>query len=330
MATTATAPLAEIVSALKVVRQVQKTPVPGARILGAHLEGPYLSMIQRGCHLKEHVRNPEEAEWEQLLEFRRVIKRITVAPELPGALGLIKQCALKGINVSAGHTDATYAEIMRAVDSGLSHATHMYCAMSTVARRNPPHREGGCVEAVLERREITTELIADGKHLPPELLRLTVKAKGVSEVCFVTDAMRGAGMPEGTYTFGSKHGQTALVKDGAALMPDGSSFASSVATMDVLVRNGVELMGLSRCDAIAMASFNPACILRIQDRKGSLEVGKDADCVILDRNLNVKQAFIAGRLFGDDNAWSPARTQNDAAQCDADDGSRAKSRPGCG
>jgi N-acetylglucosamine-6-phosphate deacetylase len=111
----------------------------------------------------------------------------------------------------------------------------MYCAMSTVSRRKPPRREGGCVEAVLERREITTELIADGKHLPPELLRLTVKAKGMSEVCFVTDAMRGAGMPEGAYAFGPKHGQTALVQEGAALMPDRSSFASSIVTMDVMV-----------------------------------------------------------------------------------------------
>jgi N-acetylglucosamine-6-phosphate deacetylase len=298
LATTATAPLEEIQSALRVVRDVQKHPVRGAQVLGAHIEGPYLSMARRGCHLKEYVRNPEKAEWEQLLEFEDEIKHITIAPEIPGALELIRDWALRGINISGGHTDSSYSQIMKAVDQGMKHATHMYCAMSTVSRPHPPHREGGCVETVLERDEITTELIADGRHLPPELLRLTVKAKGVDRVCLITDAMRGAGMPDGVYTFGPKNGQKTQVKNGEALMLDLSSFASSVVTMDVMVRNAVNLMGLTRCEAVAMATINPARLLRVADNKGSLEAGKDADCVVLDRDFHVDQTVIAGKIPG--------------------------------
>ena len=296
LATTATAPLEEIQAALRMVREVQKNPVAGAQVLGAHIEGPYLSMARRGCHLKEYVRNPEKAEWEQLLEYQDEIEHITLAPEIPGALELIRDWSLRGINISGGHTDSTHSQIMKAVDQGMIHATHMYCAMSTVSRPHPPHREGGCVETVLERDEITTELIADGRHLPPELLRLTVKAKGVDRVCLITDAMRGAGMPDGFYTFGPKHGQKTQVKNGEALMLDLSSFASSVVTMDVMVRNAVNLMGLTRREAIAMATINPARLLRVADRKGSLEGGKDADCVVLDQNFHVDQTVIAGKI----------------------------------
>jgi N-acetylglucosamine-6-phosphate deacetylase len=295
LATTATAPLGEILSALHVVREVQNNPVAGAQVLGAHIEGPYLSMVRRGCHLQEHVRNPEKAEWEQLLEFDKEIRHITIAPEIPGALELIRAWALRGISISGGHTDSTYNQIMKAVDVGMAHATHMYCAMSTVSRQRPPHREGGCVETVLERNEISTELIADGRHLPSELLRLTVRAKGVDRVCLVTDAMRGAGMTDGFYTFGPRHGQKTEVKNGEALMLDHSSFASSVVTMDVMVRNALELMKLSRREAVAMATINPARFLKIADRKGSLEVGKDADCVILDRGFKVLQTVVMGK-----------------------------------
>jgi len=177
---------------------------------------------------------------------------------------------------------------------GMSHATHMYCAMSTVSRPHPPHREGGCVETVLERDEITTELIADGRHLPSELLRLTARAKGVDHLCLVTDAMRGAGMPDGFYTFGSQWGQRTEVRNGEALMLDHSSFASSVVTMDVMVRNAVELMGVSRREAISLATINPARFIGFAEAKGSLEVGKDADCTILDENLHVCRTVVRG------------------------------------
>jgi N-acetylglucosamine-6-phosphate deacetylase len=295
LATTATAPLPEILDALRIVREVQRKPVSGAQVLGAHLEGPYLSMAKRGCHLKEFVRNPEKSEWEQLLEFEKEIKHITLAPEIPGALELMRDWSRRGINISGGHTDSTYSEMLKALDAGMTHATHMYCAMSTVARPHPPHREGGCVEAVLERDELTTELIADGRHLPAELLRLTVRAKGADRVCVVTDAMRGAGMPDGIYAFGPKHGQKTEVKNGEALMLDYSSFASSVVTMDVMVRHVQSLMGLSRREAVAMATVNPARFLKIADRKGSLEAGKDADCVVLDEAFHVVETVIGGR-----------------------------------
>jgi N-acetylglucosamine-6-phosphate deacetylase len=263
-------------------------------VLGAHIEGPYLSMTKRGCHLKEFVRNPEKREWENLLEFEKEIRHITLAPEIPGALELIRDWSRRMIKISGGHTESTYSQIMKAVDVGMTHATHMYCAMSTVSRPHPPHREGGCVETVLERDEITTELIADGRHLPAELLRLTIRAKEVERVCLVTDAMRGAGMPDGFYTFGPKHGQKTEVRNGEALMLDHSSFASSVVTMDVMVRNALHLMKLSRREAVAMATINPARFLSVHDRKGSLQAGKDADCVILDPEFRVCQTVVLG------------------------------------
>src|SRR5688572_15603098 len=143
LATTAPAPLPEILAALRTVRAVQENPVLGAQVLGAHIEGPYLSMAKRGCHLKEFVRNPEKSEWEQLLEFEKEIKHITLAPEIPGALELMREWSRRGISISGGHTDSTYSEMMKAVDAGMAHATHMYCAMSTVARPHPPHRDAG-------------------------------------------------------------------------------------------------------------------------------------------------------------------------------------------
>jgi len=294
LATTATAPLPEILNALRIVREMKYRRNTGAQVLGAHIEGPYLSMVRRGCHLKEYVRNPTQPEWETLLEFQEEIRHLTIAPEIPGALELIQSWAGRGIKISGGHTDSTFRQIMKAVDMGMSHATHMYCAMSTVSRPHPPHREGGCVETVLERDEITTELIADGRHLPSELLRLTARAKGVDHLCLVTDAMRGAGMPDGFYTFGSKWGQRTEVRNGEALMLDHSSFASSVVTMDVMVRNAVELMGVSRREAISLATINPARFIGFAEAKGSLEVGKDADCTILDENLHVCRTVVRG------------------------------------
>jgi len=296
LATTASAPLKQIVAALETVREAMACPPQGAQVVGAHLEGPFFCQAKRGCHGAQWVRNPTYNECQKLLEYRDVVKHITLTPEVEGGMEAVRAFAGAGITVSAGHTEATYDEMVAALDAGLSHATHIYVAMSTTIRRIP-YRCGGCVEAVLLREELTTELIADGIHLMPELMKLVVKVKGVDRVCLVTDAMRGAGMPDGVYTFGPKDGTKAIVAHGYSLMADGASLASSLVTMGVCVRNAVELIGLTPQEAVTMATINPARVVKLQDRKGHLAPGKDADLVILDQDLSVVRTIVGGKTI---------------------------------
>lgn len=294
LATTASAPTEEIVAALESVRQTMARGTGGAEIVGVHVEGPYFSTKWYGCHLESAIRVPERVEVDTLLSYADIIRHMTLAPELPGALDLIARLKVNGITASAGHSAATYEEVMKAVEAGLSHTTHMYCAMSTTVKEGP-FRIPGLVETVLLRDELTTELIADGFHVPPPLMQVVVKAKGTDRVALTTDAMRGAGMPDGLYAFGPQHGTKAIVRDGIAVMPDNTGFASSTVRMDVLVRNAVRLIGLSLQDAVKMATLVPARIIGVADRKGSLEAGKDADIVLLTKDLQVASVIVGGR-----------------------------------
>lgn len=296
LATTAAAPLERIVAALEIVREAMARPPQGAQVAGAHLEGPFFCQEKRGCHRSEWVRHPTYDECQKLLQYREVVKHITLAPELEGSMQAVRAFAQAGITVSAGHTNATYDDMVAAIDAGLSHSTHMYSAMSTTIRRIP-YRSGGCVEAVLLREEMTTELIADGVHLMPELMKLVVKVKGVGRVCLVTDAMRGTGMPDGVYSFGPKDGTKAVVAHGYSVMEGGTGLASSLVTMGACVRNAVELIGLSLQEAVTMATINPARVVKINNRKGHLAPGKDADLVILDRDLSVMQTMVEGKTI---------------------------------
>ncbi|MBM4049593.1 MAG: N-acetylglucosamine-6-phosphate deacetylase [Planctomycetes bacterium] len=275
------------------VRRARLGPPVGSRVLGAHVEGPYFALAKKGCHLASQVRNPSPAEYDQLLARAEDIRSMTLAPEIPGASELIAALKQHGIVASCGHSDATYAEVLKAIQLGASHVTHMFCAMSSIVRTGA-HRQGGLVEATLLRDELTTEVIADGKHLPPELIQLTLRAKGLDRVCAVTDAMRGAGMPEGRYAFGPKHGEMAIVKDGEAKTLDGSGFASSVVRMNDLVRVLVRQIGLSLPAAVQMVTLNPARVLGLADRKGTLAAGKDADVVVFDEQVDVKLTLVGG------------------------------------
>jgi N-acetylglucosamine-6-phosphate deacetylase len=238
---------------------------------------------------------PQPAELEQLLAWRHVVRRVTLAPELPGCLEATRTLAAAGVLVSAGHTKAVYEDVMAAVDAGLSHVTHLWNQSSLVTRRGP-YRHGGVVETALLEDALTGGLIADGHHLPPELLRLAFKCKGADKACVVTDAMRGASMPEGTAWPVGPQGSPIIgvVRSGVSVSPDNSAFASSIATMDQLLRNAVRLAGLSLPDAARAASLTPARILGLAGRKGSLTPGKDADFVVLDGNLQVRETVVLG------------------------------------
>jgi len=219
---------------------------------------------------------------------------MTIAPELDGAEGLIKALVKNNIVASIGHSEATYDQVLQAIDWGATHVTHMYCAMSTIVK-DGPKRIMGIVESTLLLDELTTEVIADGKHLPPELIRMIIKAKGIDKVCAVTDAMRGAGMPSGVYTFGPKDGQPAVVQDGMAVMPDRTGYASSVVRMNDLVRVLMGPVGLSLSDAVKMATIIPARIIGMEDRMGSLEAGKDANIVIADDKIDIYKTIVNGK-----------------------------------
>jgi N-acetylglucosamine-6-phosphate deacetylase len=295
--TTATAPLDEILAALDAIETYRNGDQRYGRALGAHIEGPFLSMSKRGCHLPEFVRNPEEREWRPILE-RGPIAGMTLAPELPGARPLIEELHRRGANANAGHSEALYHEISEAADWGVRHVTHLYCAMTDAMnnrwRGTPNPRTAGIVEAVYLDERLSSELITDGKHLSAEMLTLALRVKGYERLAIVTDAMRGAGMPDGEYTFGPKNGMRAIVKNREARIPDGTALASSVFAMDEMVRTFRDLTGCPLWQAVRMASLTPATIVGCGDEIGSLRPGKMADIILLDEDISVRRVY-AGR-----------------------------------
>jgi len=296
--TTATAPLGEILNALAAIETYRSGTQPFGRALGAHIEGPYLAMTKRGCHLPQFVRNPEEREWKKILE-RGPIASMTLAPELPGARALVEELHRSGANANAGHSEALYQEVEEAADWGVRHVTHLYCAMTDAMnnrwRGTPNPRSGGIVEAVYLDDRLSSELITDGKHLAPEMLKLAFRNKGHEKLAIVTDAMRGAGMPDGDYAFGPRHGMRATVKNGEARVPDGTALASSIFPMNEMVRVFRDLAGCPLWQAVRMASLTPAQIVHSDDQIGSLAPGKFADLLILDEQVRVHATYLGGR-----------------------------------
>ena len=279
----------------RVLEAYEKT-APASGFIGVHLEGPYLSMNQRGAQDPRYIRNPAPTEYRDMLTRYPFIKRWSAAPELPGALDFADFLRAAGVLVSLAHTDAVYEEVLEGFERGFTHATHLYSAMNGVTRRGV-HRYAGAVESAWLIDEMTVEIIADGVHLPPPLLRLVYKLKGADKTALITDAMRGAGMPPGASVLGSRHdGLPVLIEDGVAKLPDRSAFAGSVATADRLVRNMVQLAGVPLCDAVRMMTSTPAEIMGIADRKGSLSPGKDADLVLFDEQINVHHTIRGGKI----------------------------------
>lgn len=293
--TTLTSPDEELYQSFATLTEARKLNTDGARMHGFHLEGPYFAYSQRGAQDPANLRQPTPEHYNAIFAATDDIARWSVAPELPGAMELGRILKSRGIIASIGHTDAIADQVIEAHDNGYTLMTHLYSAMSGVTRRNA-FRYGGAVEAAFLLDDMDVEIIADGIHLPKELLKLIYKIKGPERIALITDSMRAAGMPEGEYKLGSlKEGQTVVVEDGVAKLMDRSAFAGSVATADRLVRTMVNLAEVPLADAVKMITSTPARILGIDADRGSLESGKTADIAIFDDNINVTRTIIGGK-----------------------------------
>jgi N-acetylglucosamine-6-phosphate deacetylase len=294
--TTLTSENEDLFQTLELYEEANKKNELGAQFLGLHLEGPYFAMNQRGAQDPRYIRNPNPAEYKDILLRSNSIARWSAAPELPGAIEFGRYLKSKGILAALAHTDAVYEEALEAFENGYSLATHLYSGMSGVTRRNA-FRYAGVIESAFIIEEMDVEIIADGIHLPAPLLKLIYKIKGAERIALITDAMRAAGMPEGESILGSlKNGLKVIVEDGVAKLPERTSFAGSVATTNRLVKNMVQLADVSLIDAVRMATFTPARIMRISDSKGSLVKGKDADIIIFDHDINIQVTFVKGKI----------------------------------
>lgn len=304
--TTLTAPVEAIVRALECIEEAQKLEYPGARIAGAHLEGPYLNPARAGAQNPAYIKPPDLEEMISILDRFPLVRRVSLACELPGALELGQELRRRGIVASLAHTEATYHEVVQAVECGFTHATHMYSAMASV-RRVGAHKVAGAVEAVLALDELTAEVICDGHHVPPGMLRLLIQAKGVQRVALTTDAISAAGCGPGRY---SLMGLDVIVDDAApdpldlspasgryvAKLADGSALAGSVATMDQAIRTAVEQAGLSITDAVKMATLVPARIHGLDRECGMLSPGLKGDVVLFDAEIRILATIVEGEL----------------------------------
>jgi N-acetylglucosamine-6-phosphate deacetylase len=294
--TTLTCEKEELFKTLECYEQANQINHKGAQFLGMHLEGPYFAMNQRGAQDPRFIRNPDPEEYEEILSRTSVIKRWSAAPELKGALPFSRRLRSKGILVALAHTDAIYEEVLEGFENGFTLATHLYSAMSGVTRKNA-FRYAGAIEGAFIIDKMDVEIIADGIHLPEPLLKLVVKIKGPGRTALITDAMRAAGMPPGDSILGNRErGLKVIVEDGVAKLPDRSAFAGSVATADRLIRTMINMAGVTLMEAVEMMSSTPARIMGLTDSKGSLVVGKDADIVIFDENINIKTTIVNGEI----------------------------------
>lgn len=263
---------------------------------GLHLEGPYLAMAQRGAQDPRYIKNPDPEEYLPLLDYAGAdIARWTAAPELPGALELGDELKRRGVLASIGHSDAEYANVVEAVRHGYTHVTHLYSCTSTIVRRGG-FRFPGVLESAFILDELSVEVIADGCHLPPELLRLVWRAKSPERVALVSDALRCAGQDVTESVTGSRgDGQRILIEDGVAKLPDRSAFAGSVAMADRLLSVMHVRADVPLADCARMMSETPARILGIADKKGRLAPGLDADVVLLNEDLSVYRVYCMGK-----------------------------------
>lgn len=270
------------------------TPGPGeAEILGIHLEGPFIASSKAGAQGGQWIRKPDVHafdEWQRLSGNR--IRVVTLAPESPGALEFVRHLREQGVVASIGHTNCTAEQAGAAIESGCRRITHLYNAMSGLH-----HREPGAACAALLSPRAAAEIIADGVHVAPSMLRLAYQMKGCDRLILVTDAIRGKGCGDGDFDLG---GEIAHVSQGVARRGNGV-LAGSVLCMDQGVRNVLDYLGCDLSEAVRMASVNPAVSIGVQERKGTLEPGRDADLVVLDEQLQVRMTFCRGeRSFGRD------------------------------
>lgn len=283
--TIVTAPLEDMKKTIEKIELYIQNQKIGAKVLGIHIEGPFLNPKYKGAQREDCIIKPDLDILRYLLSSN--LKIMTLAPELEGAFELIKYLVKNNVIVSAGHTDATLDITKKAKELGLSNITHLFNGM-----RPLHHREPGIVGTALIEDELSVELIADGFHLADTILKLVYKTKPKDKIILVTDAMMAAGLNDGEYSLA---GQKVLVKDGKATLESGS-LAGSTLRMNKAVKNFKEKVGVKLEDAVYIASYSPAKLLGVENKKGSLEVGKDADIIIFDKDLNIKMTIVEGKI----------------------------------
>jgi N-acetylglucosamine-6-phosphate deacetylase len=285
--------IAETVACLDFGRGWQRSAPPGsARLIGMHLESPYIEPAQAGALDPAGIRRADDGSAEPLFEHTGILRILMLAPELPGALELVERLAGRGVVVAAGHTRAKEEQVVAAIERGLSHVTHIWSAM-TMTVREGAWRKPGLVETALVDGRLTVEMIADNRHLPPTLMKLATKCIEPERLCVVSDAATGAGLPEGSRL---KLGPVDFeVRDGVGMLLDGSAFAGSTTLLGQMLPVLRDEVGLPVVDAVRMCTLTPARVAGWDDRIGSLAPGKLADIVILDEHLAPARVMIGGQ-----------------------------------
>lgn len=283
LATTSTNSKEKTINALQSAAAAQEIGLSGADLLGVHLEGPFINDKRRGAQKREHIRLPGPEELAEYTEASgNTIRLVTLAPEVEGGFAAVEWLVGRGITVSIGHSDATFAQVEQAVKLGASHTTHHFNGMSALH-----HREPGVAGAGLIMSELTTELIADGIHVHPAVVKLLFATKTPWNVCMITDAVTCAGLPDGDYG-------SVTMTNGQVYLKDGSSLAGSSLTTIQALRNVLKFTGYPLERILPSLTLVPARQIKVQDKKGSLEAGKDADFLVVDDDLQIRSTYVKG------------------------------------
>ena len=264
---------------------------PNSPILGLHLEGHYLNPKKAGAQMPEWIKNPDPNEYVHIVENSPCLKRWDAAPEMPGAIQFGRYCTEKGILPSIAHTAAEWQDVWAAYEAGFTHVTHFYNAMPGFHQKGE-YKYEGTVESVYCIDDMTVEIVADGIHVPSTIMRMCYKMKGVERMALITDALAVAACEGDASAFDPR----VVIEDGVCKLSDRSALAGSIATTDRLIRTAVQQADIPLEDAVRMCSETPARIMHVDDRKGSLQHGKDADIVILDEKLDVRCVWQMGQI----------------------------------
>jgi N-acetylglucosamine-6-phosphate deacetylase len=309
LATIATAPMPDMVACLEFSRQWMSQPREGTQVLGVHQEGPYFNLAQAGAQDPGNIRSPDDGTPDELLEYRDVIRIMTYAPELPGALELTARLAKLGIVAAAGHSAAIDEDVRAAMQAGLRHIIHLWSGQSSTVREGP-WRKPGLLEAALVFEGLTAEIIADNRHLPPTLMKLAYKCIGGDHLCAVSDATNGAGLPEGTHFVMGK--MRYEINAGVAMLPDRTAFAGSSTLLNQMLPILTDVVGIPLPEAVRMVSLTPARVIGFEDRKGGLEAGKDADIAIYEDDFTAWRTMIAGQWAAGNHNSSKEKSNEDS------------------
>ena len=287
LGSTMSASLDSVLEAIRVIKNMAKDPLP-SEILGVHVEGPFVSTQKKGAHSASFIRGMTEKDCERLTDAVNGLHVIlSLAPEVEENMRLIAKLKAQGFVVAIGHTDATYDQALESFAKGVSHATHLYNAMSGF-----DHREPGVVGAVLDSDDITAELIADGVHVHPVALRLAVARKGPERICLVTDSIIATGVGDGVYTWGEGKIE---VQGSRATIRGSGILAGSILTLNAAIKNMIGWTDVTINQAINMASLNPARVLGVEEEIGSIHIGKLANLVVLDQNFQIVDTILRGK-----------------------------------